>query len=116
MANPKLGEGVTATAEAGPRHVRLKVEYTQAGWVARVLETDGNTEVAREIVGDLESGKKRLEEIAYIAILPTKTSRCPRLNGKRDSKQRIPNHSGDATHACTDIFRYRLLPPFRVNF
>lgn len=69
MANPKLGEGVTATAEAGGRDVRLKVEYTQTGWVAQVFETDGNTEVEREMVDDLDAGKKRAEEIAksYLA-------------------------------------------------
>lgn len=69
MANPRLGEGVTATAAAGGRHVRLKVEYTQTGWVAQVFETDGNTEVAHEMADDLEAGKRRAEEIAknYLA-------------------------------------------------
>jgi hypothetical protein len=69
MANPKLGEGVTATAEAGGRHVRLKVEYTQTGWMAQVFETDGNTVVEREPANDLDVGKKRAEEIAksYLA-------------------------------------------------
>jgi len=69
MANPNLGEGITATAEAGGRHVRLKVEYAQTGWVARVFETDGNTELEREPVNDLDAGKKRAVEIAmsYLA-------------------------------------------------
>ena len=69
MANPKLGEGITATAEAGGRHVRLKVEYTQTGWVAQVFETDGNTEVERKPVNDLDAGKRHAEEIAmsYLA-------------------------------------------------
>lgn len=72
MANPKLGEGVAATAEAGGRHVRLKVEYTQTGWLVEVFETDGNTEVACETAHDphdLAAAKKHAEEIAksYLA-------------------------------------------------
>jgi len=82
MASPKLGEGVTATAEAGGRHVRLKVEYTQTGWVAQVFETDGNTEVEREVVGDLESGKKRAEEIAK-SYLADKDLKLPAIEWKK---------------------------------
>ena len=69
MAYPKLGEGITATAEAGGRHVRLKVEYTQTGWVVQVFETDGNTEVEHKPVNDLDAGKRHAEEIAmsYLA-------------------------------------------------
>jgi hypothetical protein len=76
MANPNLGEGITATAEAGGHHVRLKVEYTQTGWEVQVFETDGNTEVERELVNDLDAGKKRAEEIAksYLANADLKLS------------------------------------------
>ena len=77
MANPQLGDGIVAIAQAGGRHVRLKVEYTQAGWVAQVVETDGNTEVEHEMADSLDAGKRRAEEIAkaYLAnedlALPT---------------------------------------------
>lgn len=72
MANPELGEYYTAIAEAGAGHVRLKVEYTQIGWLVQVVETDGNTELAREFADDphdLATAKKRAEEIAnsYLA-------------------------------------------------
>ena len=34
MVNPRLGERLTASAEAGGRHVRLTVEYTKLdGWL-----------------------------------------------------------------------------------
>jgi hypothetical protein len=64
MENPMFGECFTATLAAGERHVRLEVLYTQAGWNARVIETDGNTQVECEMVDSLDSGKQRAEEIA----------------------------------------------------
>jgi hypothetical protein len=69
MASPALGEGAVATAEAGGRHVSLRVEYTQTGWATQVTETDGGTELAREIANSLVEGKRRAEEIAkgYLA-------------------------------------------------
>lgn len=76
MANPRLGEAVTAAVDAGGRHVRLKVEYTQTGWVAQVFETDGNTEVASEMVDSCEAGKQRAEEIAK-AYLADKDLKLP---------------------------------------
>ena len=88
MANPKLGEGVTATAEAGGRHVRLKVEYTQTGWMAQVFETDGNTVVEREPANDLDVERSALKK-SQRAILPMPTSRCLRFNGKKYGKSRV---------------------------
>ena len=82
MANPKLGEGVTATAEAGGRDVRLKVEYTQTGWVAQVFEADGNTEVERKMVDDLDAGKKRAEEIAK-SYLANESLRLPAIQWEK---------------------------------
>lgn len=72
MAIPRLGERCTATAEAGGRHVRLEVEYTQTGWRVRVVETDGGTTVVDELANDpydLAAAKKHAEEIAnsYLA-------------------------------------------------
>ena len=69
MANPRLGERLAARAEAGERHVLLTVEYTRTGWVAGVVELDGNTQVANEPAESLESGKQIAEEIAraYLA-------------------------------------------------
>lgn len=76
MVNPRLGERLTASAEAGGRHVRLTVEYTQTGWVAEVVEIDGNTQVAHEPAHSLESAKQIAEEIAK-AYLANRDLRLP---------------------------------------
>lgn len=69
MANPKSGEGFKANVSAGEYHLRLKVEYTRTGWVARVAERKGNTEVDRKMVDSVDAGKKHAEEVAerYLA-------------------------------------------------
>ncbi len=82
MANPALGEGTAATAKTDVRHVSLRVEYTQTGWVARVVETDGGTEVAHEMVDSLEGGQHRAEEIAK-SYLADKDVTLPAIKWKK---------------------------------
>lgn len=92
MANPKLGECVTATSAAGDRHVCLKVEYTQTGWVAQVVETDGNTEVAHEIADNLKEGKQRAEQIAK-SYLANKDLKLPAIRWKKNRKACLARQS-----------------------
>jgi hypothetical protein len=81
MINTKQGDGAMATAEAGGRHLRLKVEYMQTGWVVEVFETDGNSEVEREMVDSLDVGKLRAEEIAK-SYLADKDLKLPAIEWK----------------------------------
>jgi predicted RNase H-like HicB family nuclease len=69
MKNPQSGESFSASVTAGKRHIRLDVEYGPAGWYARVVELDGNTEVEWERADTFETAKERAEEIAkaYLA-------------------------------------------------
>jgi hypothetical protein len=82
MPNPSMGEGVVATAEAGGRHVSVRVEYAPTGWVIHAFETDGNTEIAHEISSSLGEGKQRAEEIAK-SYLADRNLKLPTIRWKR---------------------------------
>jgi len=86
MINPIMGYSVTAATEAGGRHLFLEVIYEQAGWVVKVLETDGNTVVAEEKVGGLEEGKRLAEEIAS-NYLADKNLKLPAINWNGNDKE-----------------------------
>jgi hypothetical protein len=89
MASPELGECYWAIAEAGGRHVRLKVEYTQTGWSVHITETDRNTEVAcgrAHDPYDLAEAEKYAEETAN-SYLADKDLKLPTVKWTKCSRQ-----------------------------
>ncbi len=82
MTDPVLGEVLTATVEAGGRHVRLQIEYTRTGWYAQVFETDGDTTVCSEMKRSHNEAVQYAEEVAR-AYLADKDLKIPPVNWRK---------------------------------